>query len=83
MKNIMEAVALKAEEKFIPTPTKEATRAMPGSSEKVEILRQRMQAGEEIWHHDDLDCKAESWRRCLGIVDVEEVFQELAARAEQ
>ncbi len=30
-----------------------ATRAMPGTDEKLEVLAQRIRAGLPLWHHDD------------------------------
>jgi hypothetical protein len=30
-----------------------ATRAMPGTDEKLEVLAQRIRAGLPLWHHED------------------------------
>lgn len=38
---------------FEPKPAKQSTEARPGSDEKVEVLRRRVEQGEELWHPDD------------------------------
>lgn len=35
------------------TDTRQPTRARPGSLEKIEILRERLEKGEELWHPQD------------------------------
>ena len=35
---------------FEPRPAREPTSARPGSLEKIEALRQRVAAGESLWH---------------------------------
>jgi hypothetical protein len=39
--------------KFTPRPATLATGAIPGSLEKLEILRARVANGEELWHPSD------------------------------
>ena len=38
---------------FVPRPAKLATAASPGSHEKLEILRARVERGESLWHPSD------------------------------
>ncbi len=38
---------------FVPRPASIATAAAPGSLEKLEILRDRVANGEELWHPSD------------------------------
>lgn len=38
---------------FEPKPASQPTSARPGSSEKIEILRERVSMGESLWHPDD------------------------------
>ena len=38
---------------FDPSPTAEPTAAQPGSADKVRILAERMERGEELWHPGD------------------------------
>ncbi len=40
-------------DKFTPRPASLATGAIPGSLEKLEILRARVANGEELWHPSD------------------------------
>ena len=39
--------------RFEPKPASESTCAKPGSLEKIEVLRQRVAAGESLWHELD------------------------------
>jgi hypothetical protein len=39
--------------KFKPKPAELATAANPGSAEKIEILRARVERGENLWHESD------------------------------
>ena len=55
-KSVLEAIKLgiwdyepdQIEERRFP-----ATRAMPGTGEKLEVLAQRIRAGLPLWHHQD------------------------------
>lgn len=38
---------------FIPKPTKQPTSNPPGSLGKIQVLTERLEAGEELWHPDD------------------------------
>jgi hypothetical protein len=38
---------------FNPRPADEATSLRPGSKEKVNLLRHRLETGQELWHPDD------------------------------
>ena len=40
-------------DKFVPRPARIGTGAIPGSLEKLEILRARVANGEELWHPSD------------------------------
>lgn len=42
-----------ADDDFEPTKTPTPTEALAGSKEKIEILRKRLEDGEEMWHDDD------------------------------
>lgn len=50
-------VAPVTEKKFQRAPC-EPTKAEPGSPEKIEVLRQRYEAGQELWHEFDPYCKS-------------------------
>ena len=54
--NIFQAIdRIKHDEDFIPhSLPMEPSFALPGSWEKVEILAQRVDRGEELWHPKDL-----------------------------
>ena len=41
------------EPKRIEETSYEATKAMPGTQEKLEIMALRVKAGLPLWHHDD------------------------------
>jgi hypothetical protein len=43
-------------ESFVPTSDEnfEATTATPGTPEKIEVLRLRMETGQPLWHEDDV-----------------------------
>lgn len=45
--------ARSAEHGFEPRVKPKATTAEAGSPEKVEVLRMRVERGEELWHQDD------------------------------
>lgn len=59
MKNIHEATKANGgcgrAKDFTPAGTPEPTRVMPGSREKLQLLIARAEAGEELWHEDDLN----------------------------
>lgn len=38
---------------FVPRPCKVPTQALAGSKEKIEILKARLEAGEELFHPND------------------------------
>jgi hypothetical protein len=38
---------------FVPQPCERATDAPPGSLKKIEVLRWRVEHGQELWHPDD------------------------------
>ena len=38
---------------FEPVPALERTSARPGSPEKIEVMRARVERGESLWHRDD------------------------------
>ena len=38
---------------FESVPAKEPTNAPPGSSEKLQVLLQRIESGQSLWHDDD------------------------------
>jgi hypothetical protein len=44
----------RAEEFFESRPNFEPTSAYPGSSDKIEVLRQRVALGSPLWHPDDV-----------------------------
>lgn len=41
------------DEDYVPVHQAEPTQAVPGSAAKVEVLRQRLAAGQPLWHPDD------------------------------
>lgn len=43
-----------------PVGRPEPTEAMPGTLEKVEVLRQRAEAGVQLWHEDDAE-ESNAW----------------------
>ena len=38
---------------FMPLPASEPTQALCGSEEKIQVMRERVDAGEELWHPED------------------------------
>lgn len=40
---------------FEPTESSEPTKAMPGTEEKIEVLRQRVENGQEVFSERDVD----------------------------
>lgn len=42
-----------AEDAFVPRAKPKPTQAIPGSPEKIEILRQRVEQGTALWHEQD------------------------------
>lgn len=53
-RNVFEAIIVDGDEsQFVVRPASRPTSARPGSEEKVEVLRQRVEAGEALWHPDD------------------------------
>jgi hypothetical protein len=55
-KSVLEAIKLGIWD-YEPEATEErrhpATRAMPGTDEKLEVLAARIRAGLPLWHHND------------------------------
>lgn len=43
------------DEDFQPAPCRYPTQYPPGSPEKIETLRRRVELGQHIWHDDDVD----------------------------
>jgi len=41
------------DEDFMPVPAQWATDALCGSSEKIEVLRARVELGQSLWHPND------------------------------
>jgi hypothetical protein len=55
-KSVLEAIKMglwNYEPKRIEETSYEATKAMPGTQEKLEIMALRVKAGLPLWHHDD------------------------------
>lgn len=44
---------LQHDQDFIPMEPSEPTTAMPGTIEKIEVLRMRVELGQPLWHDDD------------------------------
>ena len=38
---------------LFPTAEDQPTKHLPGTPEKIEILKERLENGEELWHPDD------------------------------
>ena len=50
-RNVFEAVLF--QEDYFPTGLPIPTIAAPGTAEKVHVLRQRLEDGDELWNPDD------------------------------
>ena len=52
--NVFEFIMVYGDEsRFRPKLPAKPTKHRPGSAEKVEVLRRRVEAGESLWHPDD------------------------------
>lgn len=45
---------------FAPKPASEPCSYRPGSEDKIQLLMARVEAGEELFHDDDVTCLAKS-----------------------
>lgn len=53
--NVYDMIRLMGDEgMFVPKPASEVCRFVPGTFEKIETMRRRVMAGEELWHPDDV-----------------------------
>jgi len=59
-RNIAEATAAGYGTSFFADPPKEPTDLQPGSRDKIELMRQRMESGEEIFHEEDRNNRAKA-----------------------
>ena len=39
---------------FVPEPAGEPTNTLPGSWDRVEVMKQRAEKGQSLWHKEDL-----------------------------
>ena len=53
---------------FVPPNEAEPTKAPQGSREKIQVLADRAEAGEPLWHDDDADDWSEGWKWRLARV---------------
>ena len=44
----------KQEAEFVPEPTHQPTTVYPSTWDKVEVLAQRLEQGQSLWHPDDV-----------------------------
>lgn len=58
-RTVFEATEMAGGGAFVPQPCPEATNARPGSSQKIAILRARLEAGVEMHHPKDQRLKWE------------------------
>ena len=66
---------------FIPRPASQATTARPGSAEKIAVMISRVEAGEELWHPDDVTSFPELFGG-LGLTRTPNVQNELLQRSD-
>lgn len=52
-RSFFEAEASAMDDVFEPVPVRQSTQARPGSAQKLAVLRERAERGEDLWHPDD------------------------------
>jgi hypothetical protein len=68
---------------WVPTSKPTPTESTPGSREKIEILRRRVERGETLWHHEDRTQDNTMAGMLLGLTSLGLVDQQAAKSAQR